>query len=281
MTVKYADLHIHTNYSDSTFSPEEVIVAARDSGLSAVSITDHDTVNGIPDSIKYGEQYGIEVIPGIEMTVEKDEREVHILGYYIDWKSDTLLKKIKAIQESRVKRIYQMVELLKQEGIDIDPEEVINYAGRGTLGRLHLASVMQKKEKIATIKEAFNKYIGFSKSCYVPHMKFSPEEAIKLILASGGVPVLAHPAVTNNAPFIPEFTAIGLRGLEIYHSDHNKADQKRFLKIAEKHGLIATGGSDCHGMGKGRMLIGTVMMEYTVVEKLKEERDRIRNAEKS
>lgn len=269
MSDKSADLHVHTNFSDSTLSPEEVIKTAAAKHLSCIAVTDHDSVAAVPLCMEYAKNYGIEIIPGIEMTVEKENKEVHILGYFIDWQAEWFKEKIKHIQDSRVGRIYRMIELLKNEGIDISPDDVFKIAGCGSVGRLHLATAMYKAKKIKSLKEAFQKYIGFLKPCYVSHIKFSPEEAIGLILKAKGIPVLAHPGLMGNDGYIDELIETGLKGLEVFHTDHNPSQTRKYRKIAEEKGLLITGGSDCHGMGKGRVLMGTVKLEYRYVEELK------------
>lgn len=277
MEEKKADLHVHTFYSDSTFSPEEVIKTAANAGLKALAICDHDCVDGILPCMEYAKDYNMEIIPGVELTVEKDNIEIHILGYFIDWKARWFKERLKVIQNSRVDRVYLMIELLKKKGIKIDAEEVLKLAGKGSVGRLHVALAMLKNNKIRHLQEAFEKYIGIGKDCYVAHIKFSPEKAIKMILKADGVPILAHPQVMGKDEFIPDFIKAGLRGLEVYHTDHIRSSEKKYLEIAKEKKLIATGGSDCHGLGKGRVLIGMVKMPYAVVEELREEANKIKS----
>ena len=268
--MKYADLHVHTFYSDSTFSPQEVVSCAKEKNLSAIAICDHDTVDGIEPCMVIGDKAGIEIIPGIEMSVEKMDAEIHILGYFIDWKEDWLRKKLKIIQNSRVERIYLIIEKLKSLGIKVDAEEVFKIAvNKGSVGRLHVAKAMLNSQVIKNLREAFDKYIGFSKPCYVPYTKLLPREAVEFILKAGGVPVIAHPNLIGNDGYIDEFMEYGLRGLEVYHTDHKPHVSKRYEAMAKEKGLIMTGGSDCHGMGKGRILMGSVRVPYTIVEELK------------
>ena len=274
---KYADLHVHTFYSDSTFSPEEVVSCAKEKGLAAIAICDHDTVDGIDPCMTIGLEKGVEIIPGIEMSVEMMDAEIHVLGYFIDWKQDWLRKKLKEIQDSRVDRVFVMIKKLNTAGVKVNAEEVFKIAvNKGSVGRLHVAKAMLNSGAIKRLREAFDKYIGFAKPCYVPYTKLSPKETMELILNAGGVPVIAHPALIGNDEYINEFVGHGLRGLEVYHTDHKPHVSKRYEAMANDLGLLITGGSDCHGMGKGRILMGTIRVPYEVVEKLKEEADRIR-----
>lgn len=278
MSEKYADLHVHTYYSDSTFSPEEVVKTAKEAGLKAIAICDHDCVDGIAPSIESSKSYDLEIIPGVELTVEKENNEIHLLGYFIDWQAGWFRKRLKVIQKDRQERVYKMVELLKTKGIEIEPEEVLRISGRGSVGRLHVAMAMLKAKEIRNLQEAFDKYIGLQKPCYVTHIKFSPKEAIEMVLEAGGIPALAHPKVMGKDEFIPQYIKYGLKGIEVYHTDHTLSDENRYLKIAKENNLIVVGGSDCHGLGKGRVLIGKVKMPYSAVENLRKESIKIKNA---
>lgn len=275
-TNKYADLHVHTFYSDSTFSPEEVINCAADKGISCIAICDHDCVDGIEPCVRAGNKKGIEVIPGVELTVEKDNNEIHILGYFIEWREKWLKDKLKVIQEGRIARMKKMIEKLKEIDIHVDINRVFEISGRGSVGRLHLAYAMVEAGAVKNLQGAFRKYIGHLKPCYVKNINFSPREAIEVILKARGVPVLSHPHITGKDEFIPEFVKYGLKGIEAYHTDHNSGVKIKYEKIAGDLGLIITGGSDCHGMGKGRVLMGGVKVPYGLVERLKEEARRIR-----
>ena len=275
--MKYADLHVHTFYSDSTFSPDEVVSYAKNRSLAAIAICDHDSVDGIEPCRKIGDNLGVEIVPGIELTVEKTDAEIHILGYFMDYNLGWFRDKLKELQKGRIARIYKMVEKLKAEGIDLDPEDVFKLAGRGTVGRLHLALVILKAGKAKTIKDIFENYIGFNKPCYVANIRFTPQEAIGMILKTGGVPVLAHPDCMGKDEYIPELVRCGLRGIEAYHTDHRSSAVKRYEALAKENNLLVTGGSDCHGLGRGRVLLGEVRVPYTLVERLKEESEKIKN----
>ncbi len=271
--MRYADLHVHTFYSDSTFSPHEVVSRASGHGLSAIAICDHDCIDGIEPCAESARSAGIdiEIIPGIEVTAEKDDVEIHLLGYFIRWTESWLQEKLKTMQEARVQRIYKMTEKLKDAGVTIDPHEVLAMSGRGSVGRLHLARTLMKEKKVRTTDEAFSKYIGSGRPCYVKNIHFTPREAIELISRARGVPVLAHPCTTGRDDLIPEFIGYGLKGIEAYHTDHSHTTTRRYEELAVRYNLIATGGSDCHGLGKGRVLMGGVRVPYSVVERLREE----------
>ena len=268
--MKYADLHVHTFYSDSTFSPEEVVSCAKDKGLSAIAICDHDSIDGIEPCQKIGALVDLEIIPGIELTAEKADAEIHLLGYLLDWKVEWFQNRLKEIQSSRIDRMYKMVEKLNGANIKVDPKDVFKLAGKGTVGRLHLAQAILRSGKAKSFREIFDKYIGFLKPCYVSNIRFSPEEAIGMLLEVGGIPVLAHPDVLGKDEYIPELIKYGLKGIEVYHTDHKNAAVKRYEGLANQYNLLMTGGSDCHGLGKGRVLLGSVRVPYELVDRLKE-----------
>lgn len=267
---KKADLHVHTNFSDSTFTPQEVLEHARRAGLSCIAICDHDVIDGIAPALEAAAGYGIEVIPGIELTAEKFGNEIHMLGYFIDWQDSAFRERLTQLCAQREKRIYEMVEKLKGFGIDIDPAEVFKISGMGSTGRLHLAAALYERHHTRSIEEAFRKYIGNGKPCYVSKINLSPEDAIAEIIRVGGIPVLAHPGVMGKDEFIPLYVKSGLMGIEVYHTDHSPVLVKRYEKIARDFGLLVTGGSDDHGMGKGRVLMGGITVSYDLVEKLKD-----------
>lgn len=274
--MKYADLHVHTHYSDSTFSPEEVMNTARLEGFAGIAICDHDTVDGVEPCRKIGEKLGIEVIPGIELTVELPDAEAHLLGYFLDHTLDWLKKRLKDVQDGRVDRIYKMAQKLEEAGVAIDPGDVLKLSGRGSVGRLHVAQALLSAKKVRTIKEAFEKYIKFGGPCYVPNNKFNPQEAISLIRRAGGVPVIAHPDIMGRDEYIEKFIEYGLRGIEVYHVEHKNHVVQRYEEFAKRRGLLITGGSDCHGYNKGRVLMGSIKVPYTIVEDLREESKKIR-----
>jgi len=267
-----ADLHVHTTLSDGTFSPREVIAYASQIGLDCVAICDHDVVSGIKSALEMGEKYDVEVIPGIEMTAEKEGREVHILGFFVDWQNQAFVERLEQLCKQRKQRIYEMVDKLKGFGIRLNALDVFRAGGEGSVGRLHLATVMQRKGFVRNVRDAFTKFIGDDKPCYVAKLGLTPEEAIEEIIKAKGIPVLAHPGIMVDDEAIFEYMKYGLRGIEVYHPDHARAKVRHYETLAEEHNLLVTGGSDCHGLGKGKVLMGSIIVSYGLVEKLKNAR---------
>lgn len=273
--MKFADLHLHTVFSDGTYTPEELISASVKCGLSAIAVVDHDTVEGIGPSIEASKSKALEVLPGIELSAEFEGSEVHILGYLIDYQNGALIKRLGVLKKNRVERVYKIIEKLKDTGVTLSPDTVFEIAGNGTVGRLHVARALLKEGRVSSIFEAFQKYIGDKSPAYVLGFKFSPNEAIKLIRESGGIPVLAHPSVLRNDDLIPAFVKSGLRGLEVYYPEHSQSMVNFYLGLAKKYNLLVTGGSDCHGNAKPQVNLGSIKISYELVERLKEAKEKI------
>ena len=269
--MKLADLHLHTYFSDGTFSPEQLVKEAKKKGLFCISVTDHDNVSGIKPVREIAAD-SLEIISGIELSAEFNSKEIHILGYFIDLNSSILNEEIKKIDLIRRKRVYEILDKLRNLGVDLDPQDVFNIAGQGSVGRLHIARAMLAKGKISNIYEAFHRYIGDKSPAYVCKFSLTPEQAIKLIKEAKGVPVLAHPHALNCDELIPSFIKAGLRGLEVYYPEHSEVVIRYYLQMADKYGLLVTGGSDCHGTAKPNVTVGSVSIPYQLVEKLKEAR---------
>lgn len=269
------DLHIHTVYSDGTFTPTEVVKKAKELGLTAVSITDHDSVSGVEEAIRAGEKIGVEVVPGIEMSSNIGEDEIHILGYYLNWKDKTFLAQLQLFQEDRAKRNQKLLKRLEKLGMKLDYQEIKNIAPRGVVSRLHIARLMVKNGYVSSIGEAFEEWLNAGKPAYIGRMKVSPFEVIQLILKVDGIPVLAHPYLSKRDDLIPEMVKRGLMGIEVYQSVHNEQTVAHYRKIAEEYHLLITGGSDCHGKGKGKILMGTVDIPSSILDELKKAKGRI------
>ncbi|MFC1576432.1 PHP domain-containing protein [Candidatus Omnitrophota bacterium] len=270
--MKYADLHVHTHFSDGTFAPEEVVATACEKGLSCIAICDHDCVDGIEPAIESARGTSLEVVPGVELTVIEDGKEIHLLGYFISWKEDWFGELMKRIQRERLARVDKMLAKLKDFNIDIKKDDVMRMAsGKGSVGRLHVAQAMLESKAVPTIQAAFSRYIGDCKPCYVHDIGFEAREAIDIINNANGVPVLAHPAMIGDDVLVRDFIKYGIRGIEVFYANQPRKVTNRYKVLAEEHNLIATGGSDCHGLGKGRVLMGGVKVPYSVVENLRKE----------
>lgn len=267
-----ADLHLHTSYSDGTLSPQEIVELAAKKGLTAIAITDHDTVSGVVPAQQRGVALGIEVIPGIEFTTEAYNKEIHILGHFIDINNSSLLSELGRLQKSREERIIKICQKLGEIGVSIDPEAVFKIAGHRDAGRPHVAQALVTQGYVTSIKEAFDRYIDFRGPAYVEHYKLSPTDAVKLINVANGLATFAHPAVSNCDKIVPELVAAGLAGLEAYYSGHDQYLTDFYAKFAEKYGLLVTAGSDFHGFkGSREIVLGEPSLSDELLQKLIDE----------
>jgi len=264
-----ADLHIHTTASDGLLSPEEVVKWAAHKKLSAVAITDHDTINGVQPAVDISDSYKVHVVPGIEFSSVHKEDEIHILGYYIDYQKDWLRDKLDEMYQSRYRRAIGMVEKLNQMGMNITLEQVKALAEGGTIGRPHIARALQEKGYIDNMKDAFRLYIGKGGPAYVERYRISCQEAIDMIKELGGVPVLAHPGLINDKNCINDILDMGIEGIEVYHTKHDEETVRSALKIAAEKKLLITGGSDCHGIFlNNEPILGNVWVDFSYVQQL-------------
>ena len=265
------DLHIHTNLSDGIYTPEEVVKQALQAALEAIAITDHDITDGILMAKNAAQGKQIEIIPGIEFSTKYEDHEIHILGYFIDPMCSELIHNLAIIHNVRKERLLSIIEKLFTLGIKLDMNEVINIAGNAPICRPHVAQAMINAGIVKTKREAFEKYLGFGKPAYSPLAALTPVDAVKLILAAKGVPVLAHPGVGNNSTIlINELLIAGIKGIEVHHPEHSLKQIKLYTKIAKKNNLIITGGSDFHGsINEYSLPIGSFSVSYEVVDDLK------------
>jgi len=267
--MKFADLHLHTQFSDGTFTPEELVLHAQKQGLACIALTDHDTVEGCARAATACAAVQMEFIPGAELTAEHADTEVHILGYFLDTQNSVLLEKIARFQAVRQNRIREMVAALNQLGIPLQAGAVFALANCKSPGRPHVARALVKEKFIANIDEAFERYLKKGRPAWVPKTKMSALEGVGLIHQAGGLAIMAHPGLNRTDAIIPDLVDAGLDGIECFHTKHSTVMSERYLEIAEKHHLLVTGGSDCHGFSKKTPLIGTVRVPYAYVEKLK------------
>ena len=268
--MKFADLHLHTQFSDGTFTPEELVERANMLGFAAIALTDHDTVEGCARAAAACAAAKMEFISGTELTAEHAGTEVHILAYFVDIQNQLLLTRIAGFQSVRQNRIREMVAALNKLGIPLKAETVFALANCKSPGRPHVARAMVKEKLIGNLDEAFERYLKKGRPAWVPKTKMSALEAVELIHQAGGLAVMAHPGLNRTDEIIPELVAAGLEGIECFHTKHSTAMAERYLGIADKYHLLVTGGSDCHGFSKVKPLIGTVKLPYDHVQKLKD-----------
>jgi len=255
------DLHLHTTHSDGSCTPTEVIGLAHQAGVTALAITDHDITSGIPEAIAAGDQYGIEIIPGVEISSLMGSSELHVLGYFLDWQDTDLNQRFKSLRDSRHHRNPQIVDRLQSLGIDITYDEVRALAGSDSVGRPHIARALMNKGVVTSAKEAFDRFLGDGKAAYVPRDLPSPADAICWIKEARGLAVLAHPTwvkLTDQplAELVRRLKADGLDGVEVYYSTHAARQTREYLSLAQHLGLLVTGGSDFHGLTKPDIEIG-------------------------
>lgn len=264
---KLADMHVHTRISDGVSAPEEVVEQAKRAGLAAVCVADHDSIGAVEQALWASQKYEIEVIPSIELSSQVGDRELHILGYFIDWRAKWFRDKLVELQEDRRERVKEMIDKLAGLGVKIPYNLVISIDG-GVIGRPHIALAMLDRGYVKTFQEAFDKYIGYGKPAYVGRYPLTPTEALEIIQRAGGVSVLAHPLYARADNMLPELVEHGLRGIEIYHSKHDASTTRHYKQLAQKYGLLITGGSDSHGR---EVPVGGVKVPYSFIERLKEE----------
>ena len=256
------DLHVHSTFSDGTKSPAELVAMARERGLVALSITDHDTTEGTDEALAAGTRHGLEVVPGIEISVVHGESHLHLLGYYIDHRHRALQQLLSELQQDRRNRNTKIIETLQLLGAPITAEDVAVEAGCGETGRPHIARALMRKGLVSSIDEAFTRFLARGAPAYHSRRVLSAAEGIRLIQLAGGVSVLAHPATIDNSlrkipALVAELTACGLDGIEVYYPAHSRKNRKQLSSLASRYGLVVTGGSDYHGdIRPGTMLAG-------------------------
>lgn len=260
---EYIDLHCHSTASDGTLAPAEVVKLAHESGLSALALTDHDTVAGIASAAAAAGAVGIDFLPGIEISCQfPHPGTMHLLGYGVDPESAVLKDLSRRLIEARDNRNPKIVRRLNELGVAITMEEVEDVAGGDVVGRPHIAAVLVRKGYSGSTKTAFDKYLGTTGSAYFDKERLSPRQAIEMICQSGGLSVLAHPVqlrASNDAEFdriVKDLVDLGLGGLEVIHSDHDAGMVERYSDLADRYGLLQTGGSDFHGGNKQDIRLG-------------------------
>ncbi|GAB2702396.1 PHP domain-containing protein [Paenibacillus thermoaerophilus] len=278
----YADLHMHSLRSDGMHRPAELPEMAARAGLAAIALTDHDTMAGVEEAAEAGERIGIEVVPGVEISTADGGQDIHVLGYFVDPSDPLLRARLESQRDVRKARNRLMIEALRAHGVDITLEEVAELAARSgksadNLGRPHIADCLVHKGYAAGRADAFDRWIGKGAPAYVLPPRIAPEEAVDWIREAGGAAVLAHPGLYGDEPLVERLIAYGLDGIEAYHSDHTPEQERAYAALAERHGLVATAGSDFHGSRGGEAVFhGPVGHRRTPVDTIKRLRERIR-----
>ena len=265
------DLHIHSNVSDGRLSPEAVVRESARRGLAVIALTDHDNVGGIAPALSAAQAFpNLRLIPGVELSTDVPEGEVHILGYFIDYASEELAGRLARMRSSRLERAQAMIGKLAGLGVSISWPRVLELAGGGSVGRPHIAQAMLEKGYIGSLKEAFTSYLGRGGPAYVERRKLAPEAAVELVRRASGLPVLAHPfTVSDPEALVAGLLAAGLAGIETYYKDYGPEEVDRLLALARRHGLLPTGGSDFHGLDlDNETAIGGVSVPESAAEAL-------------
>ena len=265
------DLHIHSSASDGRLSPEEIVEESVRRGLSVIALTDHDTVSGLAPALARAEAFPeLKLIPGVELSTDASQGEVHILGYFIDYTDEELVARLERMRNSRLERAQAMIAKLGGLGVNIEWSRVQEIAGKGSVGRPHLAQAMLEKGYIASLKEAFTSYIGRGGPAYVERRKLTPAAAVELILRVQGLPVLAHPlTVSDPEALVFNLKTAGLVGIEAHYPDYGASEVRELKSLAEKYNLAVTGGSDYHGLdAESEIVIGGVPVPLSAAEHL-------------
>lgn len=280
--MKLVDLHLHSTASDGSLTPTEVVRLAKERGLAAVALTDHDTVDGLAEAVAAGEAFGVEVIPGVEISAQHGLGSMHVLGYFVNYTSPRLAERLAVLKKARAERNPRILAKLNALGIPLTLEEVKQVSGGGQVGRPHIARALYEHGYVRTLQEAFDLYLGNQGRAYVSKFRYPPEEAIAMIREAGGLAVLAHPftlglnTCDTLKPFLKDLMSMGLTGLECYYPEHSPEQEALYLKLARDLGLLVTGGSDFHGDNKPEVDLGRchcqARLTYDLVMALKEER---------
>jgi predicted metal-dependent phosphoesterase TrpH len=272
------DLHVHTNRSDGTVSPKEIVRMASRKGLRAIAITDHDTVMGVSQAQQEGSIAGVQIVAGVEISAECTEGILHLLGYFLDIHHEDLNSGLEHLRKGRLDRIPRIVSKLLDQDVVISEEEIRREASGGVPGRPHVANILLQKGQVRNLQEAFDRYLKKGAPAYVEKVKLAPADAIEMIISAGGVPVIAHPySLKKDHPdaleeFVKNLVDLGLKGIEAYYPRHTAEQTSTYLELARKLNLVATGGTDFHGSNKPSVKLGVIPgrgpLPYSILEEL-------------
>jgi predicted metal-dependent phosphoesterase TrpH len=247
------DLHTHTTASDGTLSPRELVRAAVRRGVRVLAVTDHDSTEGLPEALDEAARHPpLTIVPGLEINCDVPGAEVHVLGYAVDHEAPWFQAFLREQRAERVARVHRIAARLAELGMPIDPAEVFAIVKEGSAGRPHVAQVMVHRGYVASVREAFDKWLHASGPAHVARRRLTPLEAIAIIRRAGGVPVFAHPGLAERDEMVPDMVAAGLMGIETYYAEHSAAQTAHYKALCLEHNLVATGGSDYHGERSGR-----------------------------
>lgn len=279
------DLHTHSSYSDGSLSPRELVQLAKERRLRAIALTDHDTVAGLEEALEAGDELGVEVVPGVEISAQYPPGTMHILGYYLHGSHPGLLGALKKLQEARAARNPKIIQRLQALGLEITTSEVLDLS-TGQVGRPHIARALVNKGYVSSIDEAFSRYLKKGAVAYVEKFRFPPEEAIAIIRRAGGIAVLAHPFTLGMdkpdelALLVRELAKMGLEGIEVFYPGHTEDMVVIYEGVAKRLGLVCTGGSDFHGNFRDHSYLGkTILGKELDYELLKDLKDRLAERE--
>lgn len=258
-------MHVRTTTSGGKLSPAAALGLAKEKGLAAIAIVEHDTMEALPEAVGLSKMMNVEAIPGVELIYEEEAREAHIIGYFVDWHNSRLLSEVARTQTIRINRAAEMLEKLDGLGLHIVYEDLLREAGSSSIiSRSHIARHMFRMRMVKTQNEAFEKYLGRGKPAYVPAEQVPIYVVLGFVQDAGGVTALAHPKFGQAEKMIPQLVEEGLNALEVYHPTHTKHDVEHFGRVADKYGLVKVGGTD-----SGAGCVGEVTVPYSVVGKLK------------
>jgi len=282
MTKKIVDLHVHSNKSDGTFTPSELVDYAVEKGLTAFALTDHDTIEGVNEALLASEGKPVTVLPGVEFSTEYEGKDIHIVGLMIDPDCPAILEKMQEFVSSRITRNQKMCAALQAAGVDVSYEKLMETYPGAVITRAHYAKYMIKEGYVKSFAEAFERYIGDRAPCFIPREKVTPQDAIKLILEAKGIPVLAHPLLYGMGKdrlqlLVERLKEAGLVAIEAVYSTYSPSEEAEMRKLAKENGLLISGGSDFHGSTKPGLDLavgyGRLYIPEEILTNLKEKKD--------
>jgi predicted metal-dependent phosphoesterase TrpH len=263
-----ADLHLHTTYSDGSYTPKQIVDLARRSGLAAIAITDHDTLDGIVPAQKTAGT-NLEIVPGVEITAEYRGRELHLLGYFVRIDHEPLLEALHKLRAHRAGRFWYMVERLQKQGVNIPEEYLHDREGSTVLGRRNLATMLVESGKVGSVREAFARYLKDDGCICLPKLRLPVQEAIRLVREAGGVAAWAHPSYDCQRDALAELSCWGLGAIEAEYPTHRNSRSRGLRELADQFGLAITGGSDCHGPDPAGRTVGASTISRSELESLR------------